>query len=131
MKLILDGRHEHSEHTEAIMRIWRAKPTSSSDAKRYYDFNEGYYIEDKLDEVNILKIKLPLLSKKSVLTITKEEVVIEDGGIGSSLGSMGILPATANVLHTANTMSAKQRNPSLSNNLLNLQQHHSLQAPFM
>lgn len=78
MKLILDGRHEHSEHTEAIMRIWRGKPTSASDAKRYYDIAEGYYIEDKLDEGNILKIKLPLLSKKSIHAIAKDQIPIEE-----------------------------------------------------
>jgi len=78
MKMILEGRHEHSEHTEAIMRIWRSKPSSSADAKRYYEFNEGYFIEDKLDEVNILKIKLPLLSKKSIHTIPRDDIVIDE-----------------------------------------------------
>ena len=96
MKIILDNHNQHSEHTEAIQRIWRAKPTSSSDAKRYYDFNEGYYIEDKLDEVNILKIKLPLLSKKSIYAITKEEVVVEEGFPGGAI--IGDFASSANSL---------------------------------
>jgi hypothetical protein len=77
-KLIFEGRHENSEHTEAIMRIWRGKPSSSSDAKRYYDITECYYIEDKLEETNIPKIKLPLLSRKSVQGYKKEELFYEE-----------------------------------------------------
>jgi hypothetical protein len=60
------------------MRIWRQKPTSQSDAKTYFDFRDCYYIEDKLEEQNILKIKLPLLSKNSVNSIKKEDVFIEE-----------------------------------------------------
>jgi hypothetical protein len=47
------------------MRIWRGKPTSASDAKRFYDISECYHIEEKIDETNIPKMKLPLLSRKS------------------------------------------------------------------
>lgn len=42
----MEGRHDNSEHAEAIMRIWRGKPTSASDAKRFYEYTECYYIED-------------------------------------------------------------------------------------
>lgn len=77
-KMIFDGRNDNSEHTEAIMRIWRGKPSSASDAKRYYDYSECYYIEDKLEETNIPKIKLPLMSKKSVYSYKKEELFFEE-----------------------------------------------------
>jgi hypothetical protein len=73
-KLIFEGRHENSEHTEAIMRIWRGKPSSLMDSKRYYDITECFYIEDKLEETNIPKIKLPLLSKKSVHVFSRDEL---------------------------------------------------------
>lgn len=66
---------EHSEYTEIIMRVWRGKPSNLSDAKRFYDFSEGYYIEDKIEETNIPnKIKLPLISKKSIETFSREEL---------------------------------------------------------
>ena len=74
LKLIMDPHSERSEYIDAIMRIWRGKPSSSVDAKRYYDIKECYHIEDKLEETNISKIKLPLLSNHSVKHITKEEV---------------------------------------------------------
>jgi hypothetical protein len=75
---ILEGRQENSEHNEAIMRIWRGKPTSASDAKQYYDIKECYHIEDKLEETNIPKIKLPLLSNKSAQNYSKDDLFYED-----------------------------------------------------
>jgi len=76
--LVLDGRNENSEHTEAIMRIWRGKPTSESDAKRFYDIDECYHIEEKLEETNISKLKLPLLCKRSAQQFQKDEIHLDD-----------------------------------------------------
>lgn len=59
------------------MKIWRGKPATASDARRYYDISEAYHIEDKLEESNIPKIKLPLLSKKSARQYQKEEIFFE------------------------------------------------------
>ena len=76
--MIFEGRHENSEHTDAIMKIWRGKPASANDSKRYYESSQCYFIEDKVEETNILKIKLPLISKKSFYAFTKEELFYEE-----------------------------------------------------
>jgi len=60
------------------MRIWRGKPASSSDAKRYYDISECFHIEDKVDETNIPKMKLPIISKKSAKQYQKDELYYEE-----------------------------------------------------
>jgi hypothetical protein len=74
----LNPRFDHSETIEAIVRIWRGKPSSANDAKRYYNFSESYYIEDKLEEANLTKMKLPLISKKAIEEIKRDDYIEVD-----------------------------------------------------
>lgn len=77
-KDILNPRVDHSETVEAIVRILRGKPGSASEAKRFYSLGESQQIEDKLDEANITKMKLPVTSKKAVEEVKKDDLIEVD-----------------------------------------------------
>src|SRR5690242_11102275 len=73
-----------------ITRIWRQSPTSSSDSKKFYNISECQCIEDKVDEGDIMKIKLPLISKRSV---RKEDITQSPiAPLGELVGKSDVLP---------------------------------------
>jgi len=53
---------------EQINNLWRKGP-NEDEAHEYYDCRKSAVLEDKLDESNLSKIKLPMLSKKSTSEI--------------------------------------------------------------
>mmetsp|Transcript_7731 Transcript_7731/g.7153 ORF Transcript_7731/g.7153 Transcript_7731/m.7153 type:complete len:101 (-) Transcript_7731:33-335(-) len=67
-----------SENYEAILKLWRGKPSSSIDASRVYPLNENLIIEKKLDETVLSKVKLPLIGKKAVEEIKREDMMGEN-----------------------------------------------------
>jgi hypothetical protein len=51
---------------------------SLGEAKRYYILNENGFIEKKLDETNINKLKMPLISKRATEECKREDLMGED-----------------------------------------------------
>ncbi len=61
------------------MKIWRARPTNPDEAKKQYQMTETYFLEEKLDEINITKMKqMPFISKRSVDEIKRDDQMGED-----------------------------------------------------
>ena len=64
-------KYKNSERSEIFNQMWRPKPSSSSHAKMYYDFNEVDKIDRQFQqEKSIFQIKLPLLSSQATLKYT-------------------------------------------------------------
>jgi len=78
--LLNRGRNKHdldkyksSERSEIFNQMWRPKPSSSSHAKQYYEFNDVDKIDTQLQqERSIFHIRLPIISSQAVDKYTKE-----------------------------------------------------------
>ena len=51
---------------------------TQNEAKRFYNLNENQSIERKLEESNVSKIKMPLIAKKAIEEIKREDLLGED-----------------------------------------------------
>ena len=72
IKMITEGMT--SDITSGILNIWRTKPSSLTEARKIYSFENCFYIDDFLGETNLSKIKLPLLSKSCCDAVKKEDI---------------------------------------------------------
>jgi len=59
-------RNIEQDANVSMSNIWRGRPAAPSDVKRIYSLEATYLIEDKLEEQNIMKLRLPMISRKSV-----------------------------------------------------------------
>jgi hypothetical protein len=73
----LNPKIEYPEIIEAIEKLWRPRPAQLDEAKKYFVYKEKDrekdYIEDKLEEYNLAKIRMPVISRKGFEEIKKDE----------------------------------------------------------
>jgi hypothetical protein len=73
----LNPKIEYPEIVEALDKIWRPKPATQDEAKKYFCYRdkdrERDCIEDKIEEFNLSKIRLPFVSRKAFEEVRKDD----------------------------------------------------------
>ncbi|CDW89296.1 UNKNOWN [Stylonychia lemnae] len=92
-KDILKPRLDQIQMGQEFVNIWRNRPATESEARKYYSYNDVTVLEDKLEEQNVTKIKnLPYISTKAFKEIKKDDLMGESElNIHSLVEDLGLL----------------------------------------